>query len=212
MMTIDHKTDRAPKTYRVGDLDLVLIGSHSYANKGLNVDWWGGPARLRVGNYCSFAEGVQFFLSHGHRTDWIASYPFANADDFWLRGRRIEDGVVARREGIVVGSDVWIGNGARILSGVVVGDGAVIGTGAVVTRDVPPFTFVAGNPARVVRPRFPPDLAAAVQRLAWWNWPEDKVRQYVVELCSPDIGRLVRLAEDDPDLAPFIGRGDASPS
>lgn len=201
MLTIDHKTTRTAKTYRMGEHDLVFIGAHSYANKGLNVDWWGGDAALRIGNYCSIAEGALFFLSNGHRTDWIASYPFAGGDDFWLAGRKIDDGMVIKNGGVTVGSDVWIGNGARILSGVTIGDGAVIGTGSIVTRDVPPFAFVAGNPARVVRYRFTPEEIAVLQRLAWWNWSEDQIRRHLPTLCASDIAALARAAAADPELA-----------
>lgn len=198
MLTIDHKTCRTAKTYRLGDRDLVFIGPHSYANKGLNVDWWGGDATLRIGNYCSIAEGAQFFLSNGHRTDWIASYPFAGGDDFWLQGRRIDDGMVVKNGGVTVGSDVWIGNGVRILSGVTVGDGAMIGAGSVVTRDVPPYAFVAGNPASVIRYRFSDDQIVVLLRLAWWNWPEERIRRHLPLLCSSDIGDLARAAAADP--------------
>lgn len=193
MMKIDHKVKPTPMTYKMGEHELVHIGAHSYANNGLNVDWWGGGARLRVGSYTSIAEDVRFFLSHGHRIDWITSYPFARGDDYWLAGRRFEGGVVSKGD-IEVGSDVWIGNGARILSGVRIGHGAVIATGAIVTEDVPPYAFVAGSPARVVRHRFPPDRVEALLRVAWWDWPEERVRRHLDALLSDDIDRLVALA------------------
>ncbi len=76
---------------------------------------------------------------------------------------------------LVIGSDVWIGYRATIIGPVSVGHGAVIGAGAVVASDVPPYTIVAGNPARVLRMRFQPDLVERLLRIAWWNWSEDKV-------------------------------------
>ena len=203
MMKIEHKPQQTPKVYRMGDHDLVSIGPHSYTNNGLNLDWWGGASRLTIGNYCSIAEGVKFFLSHGHHMDWMTSYPFALGDDYWLAGRRLAGGVVDKG-GITVGSDVWIGNGASILSGVTIGHGAIIATGAVVTHDVAPFTFVAGNPARSIRTRFDDAQIALLLAVRWWDWPEPKVRQYLDVLCSADFDRLRQQVLSDGDLAAHI--------
>jgi protein O-GlcNAc transferase len=196
MLKIPHKAKPTPMTYKMGEHDLVHIGPHTYANNGLNVDWWGGEMRLRIGSYCSIADSAAFFLSHGHRIDWITSYPFARGDDYWLAGRRFPDGVVSKGD-IEIGSDAWIGNGTRILSGIRVGHGAVVGTGAVVTADVPPYAFVAGNPARIIRYRFPPEVVAELLRIAWWNWPEDRIRQHLDVLLSSDVERLRRLVDGD---------------
>jgi carbonic anhydrase/acetyltransferase-like protein (isoleucine patch superfamily) len=71
---------------------------------------------------------------------------------------------------------VWIGHGAIVLAGRSIGTGAVVGAGSVVTRDVPDYAIVAGNPARVIRQRFPDAIAARMQALAWWDWPHEELR------------------------------------
>ena len=76
----------------------------------------------------------------------------------------------------MVGHDVWIGHGAIVLPGRTVCTGAVVAAGAVVTKDVDPYVIVAGNPARVIRPRFPAAVAARLQRLAWWDWDHARLR------------------------------------
>jgi phosphonate metabolism protein (transferase hexapeptide repeat family) len=78
-----------------------------------------------------------------------------------------------------IGNDVWIGHGAIVLPGVTVGDGAVVAAGAVVTRSVEPYTIVAGVPARPIKRRFEPALAARLKALAWWDWPHDKLEASV---------------------------------
>jgi phosphonate metabolism protein (transferase hexapeptide repeat family) len=85
----------------------------------------------------------------------------------------------------VIGHDVWIGHGAIVKPEVTVGDGAVIAAGAVVTRDVPAYAIVAGVPAAPLRFRFPPEVIAGLQRLAWWNWDHDRLRAAL-----PDFRRL----------------------
>jgi phosphonate metabolism protein (transferase hexapeptide repeat family) len=90
-----------------------------------------------------------------------------------------------RAHPVVVGHDVWVGHGAIILPGRTIGTGAVVGAGAVVTRDVAPYAIVAGNPARVIRPRFPVETADRLQRLAWWNWDQARLRAAL-----PDFRRL----------------------
>ncbi len=76
---------------------------------------------------------------------------------------------------VTVGHDVWIGHGATLLPGISVGTGAVVGAGAVVTKPVAPYTIVAGNPARVIRRRVIGDVQAALERIAWWDWPRDRL-------------------------------------
>jgi hypothetical protein len=84
-----------------------------------------------------------------------------------------------------IGNDVWIGHNVTVLSGVTVGNGAVIAAGAVVTKDVAPYTIVAGVPARFVRRRFSDEIAQRIEALAWWDWPDDAIRRV-----SPDVRDL----------------------
>jgi hypothetical protein len=84
------------------------------------------------------------------------------------------DGSVASRP-LVIGSDVWIGYRATILGPVTIGHGAVVGAGAVVASDIPPYGIVAGNPARVMRMRFEPEIVERLLRIAWWDWEEHRI-------------------------------------
>jgi acetyltransferase-like isoleucine patch superfamily enzyme len=161
------------------------VGRHSYGCP--RIFEWGEGAVLEVGAFCSIADEVKIFLGGEHRTDWISTYPF---NQFWEEAEKIE-GHPHSRGDVVIGNDVWIGYGATILSGVRIGHGAVIGAYAVVGRDVEPYTIVAGNPAKVIRPRFDDEVIAALLDSEWWAWPEAELRTCVPLLMSGDAAAFI---------------------
>ena len=93
-------------------------------------------------------------------------------------------------DNIVIGNDVWIGYEALILAGVTVGDGAIIAGRAVVTKDVPPYTIVGGVPAKPIRKRFNDDTIAALEKLRWWDWDEERIRENLSAIQNGDINAL----------------------
>lgn len=118
-----------------------------------------GP--VSIGRFCQLAPQVALYAVD-HPCSYLTTYV----------NRRLFDGELSRfSEGseIVVGSDVWIGHGSIILKGVKIGNGAIIGAGCVVTHDVPGYSVVVGNPARVLRKRFDEEIIELLERLAWWN-------------------------------------------
>lgn len=153
---------------------------------------------LRIGAYCSVAEGVQIFLGKEHRTDWVSTYPFPA---FFEEARTIPDCEISRGD-VTIGSDVWLCANCSILSGVKIGHGAVVAMGAVVTRDVEPYAVVAGNPARHVRWRFDEPTRTALLEAAWWAWPLTEVRSVAQLLSSDQIQGLLEYARNR------VGNGD----
>jgi virginiamycin A acetyltransferase len=91
----------------------------------------------------------------------------------------------------VIGSDVYLGFEALVLSGVTIGDGAIIGARAVVTRDVAPFEVVGGNPAQHIKWRFDEPTRDALLRIRWWDWPHEKVLAHMDEINSPDVAGFI---------------------
>jgi acetyltransferase-like isoleucine patch superfamily enzyme len=120
--------------------------------------------RTKIGRYCSFADGVR--VSHAnHPITFRSVHPF-----FYLPKCGCVEEESITRGSIEIGNDVWIGWNAIILAGVKkIGDGAVIGAGAVVTRDIPDFAVVAGNPAKVIKFRFSEDVQESIRRSKWWD-------------------------------------------
>ncbi|MDH1730363.1 CatB-related O-acetyltransferase [Pseudomonas chengduensis] len=185
---------KLPKLYR-GQARFLLryphysIGVGSY---GLPIvhDWKEG-ATLRIGAYTSIAEQVEIFLGGHHRTEWVTTYPFPAMID---EAAEIP-GYAFSRGDVVIGNDVWLCTGAVILSGVTVGDGAVVAAGAVVTRDVAPYSIVAGNPARHIRWRFSESIREALLAAKWWDWPEGEIRQVSTLLCSERLDAFIEYVE-----------------
>lgn len=166
------------------------IGRGSYGD--LSILDFGEGSTLRIGAYCSFARGCQVFLGGEHRTDWVTTYPFSALN---RRFAHIE-GHPRTRGDVVIGNDVWLGREAMVMSGVTIGDGAVVGARAVVTRDVPPYGIVAGNPAALVRSRFPPEVVERLMAIAWWRWPPERVEAAMPLLLDADLKAFLQAAEE----------------
>lgn len=157
------------------------IGRGSYGD--IEVVWQNTDSVFRMGSFCSVASGVQVFLAGEHRPDWASTYPFTAIS------REITKwpGYPHTKGDVTIGNDVWLCDGAIILSGVTIGDGAVIGARAVVARDVAPYTIVAGNPAVPVRSRFREDIVARLLALQWWDWPDERIAKAMPLIMSADV-------------------------
>lgn len=165
------------------------IGAYSYGRP--KVRFPDSGRRLTIGRYCSIADKVEILLGGDHRLDWVSTYPFAAMRGLWPKAEAPAD-YHASRGDVAIGHDVWLGSGCMILSGVTVGHGAVVAARAVVTRNVPPYAVVAGNPARIVRHRFEPAQVERLLACAWWDLPHAEVARLVPLLQS---GQVEALAE-----------------
>ncbi|MHB8243379.1 MAG: CatB-related O-acetyltransferase [Solirubrobacteraceae bacterium] len=143
---------------------------------------------VHIGAFVSIGVDVVLMDGGSHRTDWVTTFPLRAA--LGLPGA-YEDGHPRLKGDIVIGNDVWIGRGARVLSGIAIGDGAVVAAYSVVTKDVSPYTIVGGNPAREIRKRFTDVQVAALLEIAWWNWPMEKIVECVDELSTADVDGFI---------------------
>lgn len=168
------------------------IGAYSYGRPKVRFPESG--RRLTIGRYCSIADKVEILLGGDHRLDWASTYPFAAMAGLFPDARAPGD-YHASRGDVSIGHDVWLGSGCMVLSGVAIGHGAVVAARAVVTRDVPPYGIVAGNPARLVRRRFGEEEIAALLAASWWDLPHEAVTALVPLLQSGRVAELAAAAQ-----------------
>ena len=160
----------------------VELGDYSYVVNDAQMTY------TTVGKFCSIAAMTRINpgnhpmhrASQAHFTYRASSYFSDESDDAeffaWRRGHHVH-----------IGHDVWIGHGAIILPGRSIGTGAVIAAGAIVTKDVPAYTIVAGNPARPIRRRFPESIAGRLATLAWWDWDHETLRRALPDFRKLDV-------------------------
>ena len=149
--------------------------------------------KLIIGKFCSIACGAKFlFTSGNHALQSLSTYTFPIFFEEWGLDPKDICRAWDNKGDIVIGSDVWIGYEAMILSGVTIGDGAIIGTRAVVTKDVPPYTIVGGVPARPIRKRFDEKTIEKLEALRWWDWDEEKLRRSLPAIQAGELAGLER--------------------
>jgi len=196
---------------------------------GVNI--WGAPATVgaftyfcptgtflnaEIGRYCSVADGVQIGMTR-HPHDWLTTSPisymefgrfqahFEDAYPGWERAMPQHDYDLRPRT--VIGNDVWIGTNAWIKDGLTVGDGAIIAAHAVVTHDVPPYAIVGGNPARIIRYRFPDAMIERLLAVRWWRYNILEFGGFDVrnvETCVADLEETIATGGLDPFEPGFV--------
>jgi acetyltransferase-like isoleucine patch superfamily enzyme len=160
------------------DFRKVSVGRASYGSL-LVFCWDHKDEKLKIGRYVSIANGVSFILGGNHSHSGITTFP--------VKVKLLGETVEAQTKGqITVGDDVWIGQNATIMSGVTIGQGAVIGAEAVVSKDVPAYTIVAGNPARVVKRRFSTEATEKFTRVNYEKILPSDLRSLGEDLYHPE--------------------------
>lgn len=141
-------------------------------------------AQLKIGSFCSIAGGVKILLGGNHNIKAITTFPF------YERLANITKHKETKGD-VVIGSDVWLATDCLILSGVTIGHGAVVAARAVVTKDIPPYAIVGGNPAKIIRYRFADEVIQELLANPWWELPQDEIIKIAPLLCSDDTQGLL---------------------
>jgi phosphonate metabolism protein (transferase hexapeptide repeat family) len=159
----------------------TVLGDYSYCDRACDI------ANADIGRFANIAAAVRIGATD-HPMDRASLHHFMyRSADYW--DDAVPDAAffahrLSRRA--TIGHDTWIGHAAMVKPQVSVGHGAIVAAGAIVTRDVAPYTIVAGNPARLLRHRQPPDIAARLVALAWWDWDHTRLRAALDDFRSLD--------------------------
>jgi len=187
-ISVDRKTKFSANSF---------IGRYSYIGKGTVF------GDVRVGRYCSIADNFSI-ISGDHPLDHLTTHPFPYSNELFGDTEEYRDIDAKKNRAtpvpanpLVIGNDVWIGHRATILGKVKnIGNGAVIGAGAVVTRDVPPYAIVGGNPARILKYRFNENTIRELEALRWWDLPLPKIKHLDFGDITSCIDALKRIRKE----------------
>jgi phosphonate metabolism protein (transferase hexapeptide repeat family) len=178
--TAELKSCRLGRYSIVGErviLREVTLGDFSYFERHAEAIY------TTIGKFCSIAANSRINALE-HPLERLTTHKVSYRPNEYFRYLGVDAAFRQRRQtkAVTIGNDVWIGHGAVVMPGVSIGNGAVIGANAVVTRDVGPYEIVAGVPARTLRLRFPAEISARIERLAWWDWPVAKLADAVPDM------------------------------
>jgi virginiamycin A acetyltransferase len=164
----------------------------TYFDRNVNIISWSDQYHVHLGKYNSIGRDCNFFLHANHRSDWITT-----TSQLWgpvtpeIADMHMNMGHPSCKGDIIVENDVWIGAKSTIMSGIKIHNGAIVGATATVTKDVPPYAIVAGNPAKIVKFRFSPDQIDKLLKISWWNWTEDRIKTEAMLLWSDNIDTFI---------------------
>lgn len=169
----------------------VTIGDFSYFERHSEAIY------TTIGKFCSIAANSRINALE-HPTERLTTHKVSYRPNEYFRFLGVDAAFRERRQArrVTIGHDVWIGHGAVVMPGVAIGNGAVVGANAVVTRDVPPYSIVAGVPAEPLRQRFPDATAARIEALAWWDWTPEKLAKAVPDMQALPIETFLERWED----------------
>ncbi|MFD1259470.1 CatB-related O-acetyltransferase [Entomomonas asaccharolytica] len=148
--------------------------------------------KLTIGKFCSIADGVKIILGGRHFANWATTSPI------WILDNNIEPPKSKPKfnNNVIIENDVWIATDAIILSPVRLGNGCIVAAGSMVTKDVPPYAIVAGNPAKIIKYRFSPDIIEKLLDIAWWDYPVDEIKKISPILNSENIDALINYSNN----------------
>ena len=160
----------------------VTLGPGSYLVNG-RLAFGSKDCHVLIGRYCSLGHRLTFMIGMNPDYHQVTTYPFGGLAS---KGEgELNHSADANHNQIIIGNDVWIGCDVTIMAGVRIGNGAVIDAGTVITKDIPPYAVVAGNPGNVIEYRFDTETTGKLQQIKWWNWPESKILDGLKLMNSP---------------------------
>lgn len=171
--------------------DYVLLKNDRFTTKGQGTYdngakvWRWTKADLIIGKYCSIAHNVNFIVDGGfHTLSEITNYPHINNQTSEEELVELRNAIF-QKEGINVGNDVWLGLNSIIMPGIKIGNGVTVAAGSVVTKDVPDYVLVGGNPAKIIKMKHTEKEIEQLLHIAWWNWSGEKIKRCKTDFYLP---------------------------
>ena len=190
----------------------IIVGDYTYYDDKKGADLfekhvthhypWIGD-KLIIGKFCQIGSGVEFIMNGAnHQMNSVSTYPFYIFKGWEQESPEMKD--LPFKGDTVVGNDVWFGQNVTVLPGVHIGDGCIIGANSVVGSDIPPYSVVVGNPARIIRKRFDDEMIELLEKLQWWNKTTNQIQKLIPILSSSDINyvkeELKLIVDGDKNL------------
>ena len=151
--------------------------------------------KLLIGKFCAIAKDVKFIMNGAnHKISGFSTYPFQIFGNGWEKVMP-KEGDLPYKGDIEIGNDVWLGYEATIMPGVKIGSGAIVASRAIVTKDVPAYSIVGGNPAEIIKYRFDENIIKELLEISWWNWSAEKITKNLESIVDCDLASL-RNARD----------------
>lgn len=176
---IDADIDHRVRLFAHHLIHKSVIGKYTYVSAHATISY------TEIGNFCSI--GPNFVCGWGiHPLNGISTSPMFYSTVKQNGYTLVKENKLEERKTIRIGHDVFIGMNVTVLDGVTIGDGAVVGAGTVVSKDVAPYTIVAGNPMQVIRKRFDDTTIARMRELQWWNWEDDRLPEIEQYFFKPE--------------------------
>lgn len=187
--------------------DSISVGDYTYFDAGNSeisfeecvthhYDFIGD--HLIIGKFCAIASGIEFIMNGcNHRLASVTTYPFNIMGGQWAdHAPKLTD--LPYKGDTIIGNDVWFGQNVTVLPGITIGNGSIIAANSVVTKDIPPYTVVGGNPARQIKKRFSDEVIQVLEALSWWDWPIDTITKHLDVLTDSnlDLKKLTQLKNE----------------
>lgn len=175
------------RIYSYSSISNSRIGRYTYVATNTVV------SKAKIGSFTSISWNVGIGPSNHPIDEKLSTHPICYSPNYGFVNELTHNGF---KGSVNIGSDVWIGGNAIILRGVTIRHGAIIGAGSIVTKDIPPYAIAVGNPAKVIRYRFPKSIIKELLKIEWWNWPDEVIKQNIVLFnFKPDAKTIERLWE-----------------
>ena len=171
---------------------LWIADRGTYYDRHVNLISWSDQYKVFLGKYNSIGRDCNFFLHANHRPDWITT-----SSQLWgpvtqeIAEMHMKMGHPSCKGDIIVQNDVWIGAKATIMSGITIHNGAIVAAGSNVTKNVPAYAIVAGNPAKIVKYRFSDEQIEKLLKISWWDWTEEKIKEEALSMWTNNITEFI---------------------